>query len=121
MLSNARLETNPGVTFAQTCQSSARGDVSERAVAIVFEKVGHRFLPLGETFEPPAVDKKNVEPAIVVVVIECDAAAGGFEEIFVFVLAAIDGFCVETGFFGDVEKIYTERRGFRARGLRLSV
>src|SRR6266850_5494354 len=62
------------------------------------------FLSGGETFEAPAVDEKNVQPAVVVVIVESDDAAGGFEKVFVFVLAAIDGFRVEAGFTRDVKK-----------------
>lgn len=43
-------------------------------------------------------------------VIEGDTAAGGFEQIAIFMFAAVDGFCVETGGFGDVEKGKAERR-----------
>jgi len=80
------------------------GDIGESAVAIIFEEMRGGLLAGGEAFEARAVDEKNVEPAVVVVVVEGDAAAGGFEEIFVFVLAAEDGFGVEAGFAGNVEE-----------------
>ncbi len=62
------------------------------------------FLPGGETFEAPAVDEKNVQPAVVVIIVERDAAAGGFEKIFILVLAAENGFGVEAGCARDVEE-----------------
>jgi len=85
-------------------QAGFGGDVGEGAVAIVFEEMIGGFLPGGETFEAGAVDEKNVQPAVVVVIVERDAAAGGFEKIFIFVLAAENGFGVEAGFARDVEK-----------------
>ena len=39
--------------------------------------------PFGKAFQAPAVDQEEVEPAVVVVVVEGQAAAGGFEQIFV--------------------------------------
>jgi hypothetical protein len=62
------------------------------------------FLSSGETFETPAVDKKYVQPAVVVVVVESDAAACGFEKILVLVLAAVDGFGIQAGCARDVKK-----------------
>src|SRR5207237_8915011 len=85
-------------------QAGFGGDVGESAVAIVFEKMIGGFLASGETFEAPAVDKKNIQPTIVVVIVEGDAAAGSFEKILIFVLAAKNGFGVEAGFARDVEK-----------------
>ena len=78
------------------------GDVGEGAVAIVLEQVRVRFFAFGEAFQPPAVHQKDVEPAVVVVVVEGDAAAGGLEQVLVLVLAAEDGLGVETSFAGDV-------------------
>ena len=99
------------------------GDVGEGAVAIVFVEMGAGFLASGKAFEAGAVDEEDVEPAVVVVVVKSYAAAGGFEEVFVFVFTAEDGFGVEAGFFGDVYEVYAERRscygwsrGRRTRG-----
>ena len=79
-----------------------QGDVGEGAVAIVLEQVRVRLLAFGEAFQPPAVHQEDVEPAVVVVVVEGDAAAGGLEQILVLVLAAEDGLGVEAGFASDV-------------------
>ncbi len=43
-----------------------------------------------KAFQPPAVHQENIEPAIVVVVVKREAAAGCFEKILVLVLAAVD-------------------------------
>ena len=52
-----------------------------------------RLLPLGETFESPAVHEKDVEPAIIVVVVESDAASGGLEQVLVLFDTAKDRLC----------------------------
>src|SRR2546425_10566760 len=90
------------------------GDIGEGGVAIVFEEAIGGRAARRKTFEASAGDEKNVEPAVVVVVVEGDAAAGGFEQIFVFVFATENCFGVEAGFAGDVEKADAER--IRRRG-----
>src|SRR5262249_16475 len=67
------------LTPAGMDQAGFGGDVGEGAVAIVFEKMRRRRWSCRKTFETPSVDEKNVEPVIVVVVIERHAAAGGLE------------------------------------------
>src|SRR5947208_14267958 len=62
------------------------------------------FLSGGEAFEAPAVHEKNIQPAVVVVIIEGDTAASGLEKIFILVFAAENCFGVETGFARVVEK-----------------
>ena len=88
------------------------GDIGEGAVAIVFEETAMRFLAFGKTLEAPAIDEEEIEPAVVVIVVEGEAAAGGFEEIFVFADAAENGFNVEAGTFDDVDERDAERRAF---------
>src|SRR5580658_3920192 len=80
------------------------GDIGESAVAIIFEEAAVGFFALGESLEAPPVHKEDVEPAIVVVVIEGEAAASGFEKIFVFTDAAEDGFDVEARAFDDIDE-----------------
>ena len=65
-------------------------DVRKRPVAIVSVEVVRRLLTFRETFQPPAVDEKQVRPAVVIVVKEGHAAARGLEEIFVGHLAPVD-------------------------------
>ena len=57
-----------------------------------------------KTFEAPAIDEKNIKPAVIVVIVESDTAAGGFEKVFVFVLAAENGFCIQAGLARNVEE-----------------
>ena len=75
-------------------QSGFERHIGKRSVAIIFEKMIDRFLSRGKPFQSRAVHQENIQPAIVVVVIECDAAASRFQQIFVLVLAAKDRFCV---------------------------
>ena len=89
---------------ARVRDSGLRGHVGEGAVAIVAKQMRRRFAPRGKALEPRAVHQKNVEPSVVVVVVEGNAAAGGFQQIFVLVLAAENGFRVQPGFARDVEK-----------------
>ena len=85
------------------------GDVGEGSVAIVFEEMRSRFLsPAGNPSKTRTIHQKNVQPAVVVVVVKRDAAAGGLEQIFVFVLAAEDGFGVEAGRAPDIDKGCTD-------------
>ena len=58
----------------------------------------------GKTFEAPSVDEKNIQPAVVVVIVESNAAAGGLEEIFIFVFAAEDGLGVEARLASNVDE-----------------
>ena len=65
-----------------------QGDVGESPVAIVLEEVIERLLAGWKAFESSSVDEEDVEPAIVVIVVKGDAAACGFEQVFVLVFAA---------------------------------
>src|SRR5690348_6687878 len=66
-------------------------NVGEGAVSIVLEKMRHWLLAFGKTFQARSVHQKNVEPAIVVIIVESDTAAGGLKKIFVLMLTAVDG------------------------------
>jgi len=95
-------------------ETSGRGDVAESAVTIIFEEMRVRFPAFWKTFQAPAVDQENVQPAVVIIVVESYSATGGLEQEFIFVFATEDRFCVEAGFFGDVQKVDAE--GGRRRG-----
>ena len=47
---------------------------------------------------------KDIEPAVVIVIVKRDAAAGGFEQILVLVFSAEDGFDIQAGFARDVKR-----------------
>ncbi len=105
-------------------QAGFDGDIGEGAVAIIFEEVADRLLPLGEAFQSRAIDQEDIEPVILVVVIESDAAAGGFEQVLVLVFAAVDGLGVEAGLAAHVGEAHAQwsagdrRRLARRRGPR---
>jgi hypothetical protein len=108
--------------LSPTCadvEAGTFGDVGEGAVPIVLEQAAVRFLSLRETFEAPAVDQKNVEPAVVVVIVEGEAAAGGLEQIFILADGAVGRYDVQSGSLHDIHKADTEWRpfdwGFRSR------
>src|SRR5258708_1559985 len=96
---------------ARMMQAGFGSDVGEGAVAIVFEKMRNRFLASRKTFEAPAVDEENIQPAVVVVIVKSDTAAGGFEKVFVFVLATENGFGVQAGLARNVEEGNTNIAG----------
>ena len=90
------------------CDPSLHGHIGECAVAIVSKQMGNRLAAGRKPFEPRSVHQKNIQPAIVVVVVERNSAARGFEQIFVLVLAAKNSFRIEAGFAADVEKADSE-------------
>ena len=107
-----------------TADAGFRGHIDKSSVAIVFEKMRHRLLARGKSIESRTVHQKNVEPAVVVVIIESDAAAGCLEQIFVFVFAAEERLDVESGILRDVDEADAEvawlrgGSGSSSRGLR---
>jgi len=63
-------------------------DISEGAITVIFEEVTRGLLALGKAFQTPAVYQENVEPAIVVVVIERYSTACRLQQVFVFLYSA---------------------------------
>jgi len=53
--------------------------------------VAARFLPGRKSFQPPAINQENIQPAILVEIVECQTATRRFEKVFVRPLSAIDG------------------------------
>ena len=86
-------------------ESGLRGNVGEGSVVIVaIEVVGGSFAGR-KAFERGAVDEKNVRPAVVVVVEDGHAGAGGFDDVFLGVHAAKGVRGRESGFGGDVYEV----------------
>src|SRR5262249_1435143 len=77
-------------------------NISEGAVPIVFVKAIARSRP--RCLKACAVDKKNIEPAVVVVVEERDAAPGGLHQIAILLLAAENRLGSEPRFLRDVDE-----------------
>ena len=100
---------------ARTRQPGFDGDVGECSISIVLEEAANGLMALGKSFEPPAVDEKDVEPVVLIVVKECGAAARGFEQVLVAVFAAEDHFHIQPSLFGDVDKLHAERRAGNRR------
>src|ERR1700693_3544407 len=96
-------------------QARAFSDIGERAVAIVFKETTMRLMVFGESFEPPAIYEKDIQPAIVVIVIKSEAAAGGFEKIFIFFHAAVNSFDIKARTFDDIHEADAQRRPFYRR------
>ncbi len=71
----------------------------------------------GKIFQAPTVHQKNVEPAILIVVVERNTATGGFQEVLVLILVAIDGFRVEARPSRHIDKLHPEW-GIHDRGWR---
>src|SRR5271163_4426749 len=77
------------------------------------------FLTLGITFQPAAVDQKNVRPAVVVEVKSSCAAPGSFDDVALGLLASVFGFGSQAGAFGNVDEVNLWRSGgcgMRLRG-----
>ena len=73
-----------------------------------------RFLTSGKAFEACAIDEENVEPAVVVVIIESDTTTSGLQKEFILVLAAEKSLGMEARFTSNVHKSNSEFR-FRRR------
>src|SRR5215813_1413159 len=58
------------------------GNVGESPVLVVAVKMADRLLAILKTFERGPVDEKNIQPAVVIVVNQGDAAAGGLDDVF---------------------------------------
>ena len=89
--------------------------IGESAVAIVAEKMRRGFAASGKALETKAIYDENVEPAVVIVIVERYPTASGFEQILVLVFSPKDGFDVQAGFACDVTEADAEigwRRGF---------
>src|SRR5208282_1336291 len=99
------------------------GDVRERAIAVVTVEVAGRLLSLGKAFETAAVGQENVRPTIVVEIEESGAAAGGFDDVALGLVAPVFGFGSQAGALGDVDEVNFWRHrwwrggcGMRLRG-----
>src|SRR5438105_15114028 len=88
-----------------------RGHVGECAIAIVLEQAVGRLRALGIFgIKARTIDQENVEPAIVVVVEKGGAAARGFKQVLVAVLAAENCFRPEASLTCDVDKLHAQRQ-----------
>src|SRR5437667_9654309 len=113
VVTNADALSPAGVGYA-----SLQSNVGECAVSIILEKMRRRLLAPGETFQVRSIHKKNIQPAIVIVIVKSHAAARGLKQSFVLVLAAVDCFGIQSRLAVNIDKSYAEIGGF-GRGGRL--
>ena len=78
------------VAPARVAEPCLVGHVGESAIAIVVIEVIRGFAAGREPFVLGAVQQENVEPAVLVVVIEGDPAAVGFHDVLLLVLIAVN-------------------------------
>src|SRR5207302_1754499 len=82
--------------------------VGESAIPIVAEEMRGRLGPSRKAFKPRTIYEKNVQPAVIVVVVEGHAASRGLQQIFVLVLAAEDSLRVQARLASDIQEGYAE-------------
>ena len=91
---------------AGASQAGFFGDIGERSVAIVLVQMRGRSLarrPVG--VEARAIGEIDVEPAVVVVIEEGQAAAFGFNDVALVIDAAPDVGSIQSGFAGYVDEM----------------
>ncbi len=86
--------------------------VGEGAVMIIAVEMVRRCFARGETFQLRAVHDENVGPAIIVVIKNRNAGAGGFENVFFRAFAAEYYRSGEARFCRDVREMRDGRRRF---------
>src|SRR5437868_3252732 len=69
------------------------------------------LFPFWKAFQSPAVYKEDIEPAIVVIVIESHATACSLKQVFVFLDTAEDGLRIQSGLSRDIDKTDAKRIG----------
>src|ERR1700751_631877 len=72
-----------------------------------------RLAACGESLEASAVHQKNIEPTVVVVIVEGNSAAGSFKQVFVLVLAAKNGLGIESRVLRNIDKADANINGLR--------
>lgn len=98
---------------ANQADSSLLGDVGERSVVVVAVEMTGRFLSLEKAFQPAAVNHENVRPAVVVEVESGHAAARGFDNVALGLVATVFGFGSQAGVLRNVDKVNFGRQELR--------
>src|SRR6516165_8054623 len=94
-------------------QPRFRGYVGERSVAIVLEQTVRGRLIRRKSLETRSVHQENIEPAIVVVVVERHTTPGRLQQIFVLVLPAENSRRFQSRFLRDIHE--TNAQGYLCR------
>src|SRR5215469_1328231 len=80
------------------------GHVGKCPVAVILEEMRDRFLSLWETLQAGTIHHKNVEPAIVIVVIKRNSTTRRFEQIFILVLATKESLDVQARLLRHIDE-----------------
>src|ERR1700722_6699859 len=83
-------------------QARLNGYVCERTVVVVVVEMIGGSLVRGKAFQCGAVHEKNIGPAIIVIIKNSHAAAGGFDNVLFRVFAAEDSWHRQTGRLGHI-------------------
>ena len=102
-------------------QSRLHRHIRKRSIAIIFEKVRRRLRPFRKSLQPPPIHQKNIQPPIIVVVVERHSAAGRLQQIFILVLSAKNRLGVQPRFFRHIDKTQANRRPHDRRTTQQSV
>ena len=100
-----------------TCFDS---NVGEAAVMIVAVEMVGGALARGKSLQRGAIDEKNIRPAIVVVIQDCNTGASGFDDVLLGVLPAEHVHPRQPGFLGDVGEVGNCVLGKTGQRFRLS-
>src|SRR5579871_645650 len=87
------------------CDTCFQGYIRKCSVAVVAEQVRRGFASDRKSFDLRTIHNEDVEPAIIVVVVEGDAASGSFEQILILVVSSKDRLYVQSRFARDIHKV----------------
>src|SRR6266496_19956 len=97
---------NPGCP-ARVAKACFIGDICKRAIAIVLVEAISRFRR--GAFDFRAAEKKNIHPAVVVVINESATTAGRFKNVIFKIRTAVDDGRGQSGGGGYINKMCVER------------
>ena len=83
---------------------------------IVVEQVIRRSGTVGSLCQGSSIHDEDVGPAVIVVIKNCDAGAGSFDDVFLAFFIAGDDFEFQARFLGNVLKVSHGRLGRLRQG-----
>ena len=106
---------------ATAYQTRFDSDIGEGSITIVLVEVAGGFLPLGEPSQARTVHDEDIEPAIIVIIVESNSTTGCFQQVLVLMFSAENGLGIQSGFSRDVDELHAEIQGLLFRpGIDLS-
>src|SRR5208282_4469645 len=60
------------------------------SVVVVLEKAAVRLLAFGKAFQSPSIDEKEIDPTVMVIVVEGQTATSGLKQVLILELASVD-------------------------------